>query len=197
MAPPPPLCNGNTGQRLRTRVLMVQCHHRAWRCAPHLLHRSTQRCLVVIFSITWSFLPQTCIVLEAVLLKFHTKLGAHSNFDPIQEIEPKVGGGHSFVRLKYMCCLFVTCLLCTCMRCCLSNTCTSMCQPQFLDPHTTVCISDYGLCRCLVSAHNVALLQCFEWYLLHAAQGEQTNLKCAAKNHTPLAWNNRFPTWSS
>ena len=41
-------------------------------------------------------------MLEAVLLKLHAKLAPgwaliQVNFDPIQEIGPKVGGGHSFV----------------------------------------------------------------------------------------------------
>ena len=51
-------------------------------------------------------------MLEAVLLKLHAKLALgwlliQLNFDPIQEIGPKVGGGHSFVsrpffvRLRY------------------------------------------------------------------------------------------------
>ena len=53
-------------------------------------------------SITQSFLPKIRIALEAVLLKVHTKLApgwAHIqvNFDSIQEIGPKVGGGRSFV----------------------------------------------------------------------------------------------------
>ena len=42
------------------------------------------------------------IALEAVLLKLHAKLAPwwaliRVNFDPIQEIESKVGGGRSFV----------------------------------------------------------------------------------------------------
>ena len=53
------------------------------------------------WSITQSFLPQTCISLEAVLPKLHAKLTPgwpliQANFDPIQEIRPKVGVGHSF-----------------------------------------------------------------------------------------------------
>ena len=41
-------------------------------------------------------------MLEAVLLKLHVKLASgwaltQVNIDPIQEIGPKVGGGHSFV----------------------------------------------------------------------------------------------------
>ena len=49
-----------------------------------------------------SFLPEIRIALEAVLLKLHAKLAPgwaliQVNFDPIQEIGPKVGGGHSFV----------------------------------------------------------------------------------------------------
>ena len=51
-------------------------------------------------------------MLEAVLLKLHVKLGSgwmliRVNFDPIQEIGQKVGGGRSFVsgplsvRLRY------------------------------------------------------------------------------------------------
>ena len=54
-----------------------------------------------------------CIALEAVLLKLHVKLAPgwvfiRVNFDPIQEIGPKVGGGRSFVsgpffaRLRYL-----------------------------------------------------------------------------------------------
>ena len=44
----------------------------------------------------------THIVLDAVLLKLHAKLAPgwaliRVNFDPIQEIGPKVGGGRSFV----------------------------------------------------------------------------------------------------
>ena len=53
------------------------------------------------------------IALEAVLLKLHVKLSLgwvliQVNFDPIQEIGPKVGGGRSFVsglsfaRLQYL-----------------------------------------------------------------------------------------------
>ena len=52
-------------------------------------------------------------MLKVVLLKLHVKLAPgwvliRVNFDPIQEIGPKVGGGHSFVggpffaRLQYM-----------------------------------------------------------------------------------------------
>ena len=60
------------------------------------------------WSITPSFLPQLWIALEAVHLKLHecawcnyAKLAPRwaliwVNFDPIQEIEPKVGSGHSF-----------------------------------------------------------------------------------------------------
>ena len=49
-----------------------------------------------------TFLPQICIVLEAVLLKLHVKLAPgwaliRVNFDLIQENGPKVGGGCSFV----------------------------------------------------------------------------------------------------
>ena len=45
--------------------------------------------------------PEICITLEAVLLKLHAKLTPgwaliQVNFDPIQEIGPKVGGGHFF-----------------------------------------------------------------------------------------------------
>ena len=44
---------------------------------------------------------------EAVLLKLHAKLTPEwvlirVNFDPTQEIEPKVGGGRSFPRLWYI-----------------------------------------------------------------------------------------------
>ena len=53
------------------------------------------------------------LALEAVLLKLHMKLAAgwaliQVNFDPIQEIGPKVRGGRSFVSgpffvtLRYM-----------------------------------------------------------------------------------------------
>ena len=43
-----------------------------------------------------------CIALEAVLLKLHAKFAPgwalnQVNFDPIQEIGPKVGGDRSFV----------------------------------------------------------------------------------------------------
>ena len=43
-----------------------------------------------------------CIVLEAVLFKLNAKFAPgwaliRVNFDPIQEIGAKVGGGHSFV----------------------------------------------------------------------------------------------------
>ena len=59
------------------------------------------------------FLPEIRLALEAVLLKLHAKLAPgwaliSVNFDPIQEIGPKVGGGRSFVsgpffaRLRYM-----------------------------------------------------------------------------------------------
>ena len=51
---------------------------------------------------TQRFLPEIRIALKAVLLKLHAKLVPglaliRVNFDPIQKIEPKVGGGHSFV----------------------------------------------------------------------------------------------------
>ena len=46
----------------------------------------------------------TSDMLEAVLLKLYTKLASGwaliVNFDPIQEIGPKVKGGHSFKRLR-------------------------------------------------------------------------------------------------
>ena len=53
------------------------------------------------------------IAIEAMLLKLHAKLAPgwvliQVSFNPIQEIGPKVGGGHSFVsgpffaRLRYM-----------------------------------------------------------------------------------------------
>ena len=47
------------------------------------------------------------IALEAVLLKLHAKLAPgwaliRVNFDPIQEIGPKVGGGHSFVSGPFL-----------------------------------------------------------------------------------------------
>ena len=38
-----------------------------------------------------------CITLDAVLLKLYVKLTPRMNFDPIQEIGPKVGGGCSFM----------------------------------------------------------------------------------------------------
>ena len=46
--------------------------------------------------------PEICITLEAVLLKLHVKLTSRwvliqVNFDPIQEIGPKVGVGTFFV----------------------------------------------------------------------------------------------------
>ena len=55
-------------------------------------------------------------MLEAMLLKLHAKLATgcaliRVNFDPIQEIGPKVGGGRSFVsgplfvRLWYVSCI--------------------------------------------------------------------------------------------
>ena len=68
------------------------------------------------------FLPQICIALEAVLLNtqrkhsiIHAKLAPEwvlflVNFDPLQKIGPKVGGGHSFedgrsfARLQYIAC---------------------------------------------------------------------------------------------
>ena len=48
------------------------------------------------------FLPEIHIALEAMLHKLHTKLAPgwaliRVNFDPIQEIWPKVGDGRSFV----------------------------------------------------------------------------------------------------
>ena len=54
-----------------------------------------QRCFV-------GFLPEIHIALEAVLLKLHAKLTPgwaliQVNFDPMQEIGPKVGDGRSFV----------------------------------------------------------------------------------------------------
>ena len=60
-----------------------------------------QRCLVVTFGevlATQRFLPQICIALEAVVLKLGTKTTPgwaliQVNFDPIQEIESKVGVG--------------------------------------------------------------------------------------------------------
>ena len=47
-----------------------------------------------------------CIALEAALLKLHAKLAPgwaliQVNFDSIQEVQPKVGGGRPFVRLRY------------------------------------------------------------------------------------------------
>ena len=73
-----------------------------------------QRCLVLISVkyFTRRFLPEICTALEAVLLKLHAKLAPgraliQVNFDPIQEIGQKVGGGCSFVsgpffaRLRY------------------------------------------------------------------------------------------------
>ena len=52
--------------------------------------------------ITRSFLPEIRIAVEAVLLKLHMKLAPgwvliQVNFDPIQEIGPKVGGGCTLV----------------------------------------------------------------------------------------------------
>ena len=60
-----------------------------------------------------SYLKLRYTTLEAVVLKLHVKLAPgwvliQVNFDPIQEIGPKVGGGHSFVselfftRLRYI-----------------------------------------------------------------------------------------------
>ena len=60
-----------------------------------------------------SYLTEIGIALEAVLLQLHAKLAPRwalirVNFDPIQEIGPKVGGGRSFVsgpffaRLRYI-----------------------------------------------------------------------------------------------
>ena len=51
---------------------------------------------------TRSFLPEIRIALEAVLLQLYAKLAPgwaliQVNFDPIQEIRPKVGGRRSFV----------------------------------------------------------------------------------------------------
>ena len=71
------------------------------------------RLVVILVKYSRSFLPEICIALEAVLLKLHAKLTPgwvliHVNFDPIQEIGPKVGGGSYFVsgpfftRLRYM-----------------------------------------------------------------------------------------------
>ena len=78
----------------------------AWcssRCTPHytFVYRKIS-CSNFRWSITRNFLPQICIVLEAVLLKLRGKLASgwalvRVNFGPIQEIGPKVGGGHSFV----------------------------------------------------------------------------------------------------
>ena len=58
------------------------------------------------WSITRCFLPEICIVLEAVLLKLHATFASGwvliwVNFDPIQEIGPKVGGGRSFVSRPF------------------------------------------------------------------------------------------------
>ena len=73
-----------------------------------------QTCLVLILmKYSRSFLPEIHIALEAVLLKLHVKLAPgwaliQVNFDPVQEIGPKVGGGRSFVsgpffaRLQYL-----------------------------------------------------------------------------------------------
>ena len=54
------------------------------------------------FGEVFCFLPEICIALEAVFLKLHAKLTPgwaliRVNFDLIQEIGPKVGGGRSFV----------------------------------------------------------------------------------------------------
>ena len=63
------------------------------------------------YSANMKFL-QICIALEAVLFKLHkytplamAKLAPgwaliRVNFDPMQKIEPKVGGGRSFTRLQ-------------------------------------------------------------------------------------------------
>ena len=67
---------------------------------------STQICLVLIsVKYSRSFLPEIRIALEAVLLKLHAKLAPgwvliQVNFDPIQEIGPKVEGGPFFARLR-------------------------------------------------------------------------------------------------
>ena len=52
------------------------------------------------------FLTSDMQVFEAVLLKLQAKLTPgwvliRMNFDPIQEIEPKVGGGCSFVSGRF------------------------------------------------------------------------------------------------
>ena len=56
-----------------------------------------------------------------MLLKLHTKLAPgwaliQVNFDPIQEIGPKVGGGRSFARLWYKLCVkwSITAKYCSC-----------------------------------------------------------------------------------
>ena len=54
-----------------------------------------------------SSLPQICIALEAVLLKLNTNLTPDwalisVNVDPKQEIRQKVGGGRTFMRLRYI-----------------------------------------------------------------------------------------------
>ena len=73
-----------------------------------------QTCLVLIsVKYSRSFLPEIRIALKAVLLKLHAKLTPgwvviRVNFDPIQEIGPKLGGGRFFVsgpffaRLRYV-----------------------------------------------------------------------------------------------
>ena len=74
------------------------------------------------------FLPEICIALEAVLLKFHAKLAPgwaliRANFHPVQEIGPKVGCGHSFVsgpffaRLRYIYMVTAICMTCKASLC--------------------------------------------------------------------------------
>ena len=87
-----------------TTLWIVPYHHkhgvaRGAHCIGYVVY-AKMPCSNLRWSITWSFLPQICIAiaLVVVLLKLHMKLAPgwaliQVNFDPIQEIGPKVEGG--------------------------------------------------------------------------------------------------------
>ena len=80
-------------------------------------------------NLLWSFLPQICTALEAVLLKLHAPGWGliWVNFDPIQEVGPKehVGvGGHVVLSLTLPTTFSFTCQYSSvCHQVCLFNMC--------------------------------------------------------------------------
>ena len=95
----------------------------AWRsslCTPHITSVYTKQPRNNLqWSITRSLLPQIGCPSQTWRVRSKTLAPGWAliwaNFDPIQEIGPKVGGGRSFVRLQYMCSYafttYVVCIL--------------------------------------------------------------------------------------